>query len=117
MEIMIDHQKFINNFKYFDKEIVCEIIELFIEEYPSRFSTLQQNINESDFESIQFNAHSLKGVISNFLAPDTKELARQLEEKGKKNNPDNISELFEELKSSTEKLLKELEILKNKYYS
>lgn len=114
---MIDHQKFVNNFKYFDKEIVCEIIELFNEEYPSRFSSLQQNINDGDFESLQFNAHSLKGVISNFLANDTKELARQLEEKGKKNDSENVSELFEKLKSSTEKLLKDLEILKNKYYS
>ena len=114
---MIDHQKFLNNFKYFDKEIVSEIIELFAEEYPTRFSTLHQNISESDFDSLQFNAHSLKGVISNFLANDTKELARQLEEKGKKSDPENLSVLYEELKSSTENLLKELEILKNKYYS
>lgn len=114
---MIDHQKFVNNFRHFDKEIVSEIIDLFIEEYPSRFSTLQQNINESDFESLQFHAHSLKGVISNFLDNGTKDLARRLEEKGKNSDPENLSKLFEELKLSTENLLKELEILKNKYYS
>jgi len=114
---MIEHQKFVNNFKYFDKEIVCEIIELFIEEYPTRFTSLQQNINDSDFKSLQFNAHSLKGVISNFLDNDSKEFARQLEEKGKNSDPENISEIFEELKSSTKKMLEELIILKNKYYS
>ena len=76
---MIDKQLFIESFKIFDREVVVEIINIFFEEYPLRFEKMDQNMAELDFKELSFNAHSLKGVVSNFAAPDLFDLAREVE--------------------------------------
>jgi hypothetical protein len=76
---MINKQLFIDNFKVFDKEIVVEIINIFFEEYPERVEKMDKNIAENNYKDLAFNAHSLKGVVSNFAAPELFDLARELE--------------------------------------
>ena len=112
---VIDREKFIENFQYFDKEIVNDIINIFIDEYPERMSTLQKNVEEKDFEQLRFNAHSLKGVIANFVAPEPQELARTLEMKGKDNDPEGIEDIFAQLKQQGDMLLEELKELKKNF--
>lgn len=76
---MIDKQLFIESFKVFDREVVVEIINIFFEEYPQRFAKMDLNIADQNFKELAFNAHSLKGVVSNFAAPVLFELAREVE--------------------------------------
>lgn len=76
---MIDKQLFIDSFKIFDREVVVEIITIFFEEYPQRFEKMDQNMAEQNFKELSFNAHSLKGVVSNFAAPVLFELAKEVE--------------------------------------
>ena len=112
---MIDKKQFLENFQYFDNEIVVEIINIFIDEYPNRMETLRKNIDEKDFDQIKFNAHSLKGVVANFVAPEVQELARQLEVKGTNKDMKDVEELFNRLKEKTGQVIEELEVLKENF--
>lgn len=112
---MIDKATFTANYEIFDKEIVKEIIEIYIQEYPDRITNLQKNIEEKDLESLYKNAHSLKGVTANFFDKDTEDIARQLETKGKEGDDSGIEDLFENLKTTSEKLVAELKELIKEY--
>jgi len=105
---VIDWAQFNDNFQYYDKSIIIEVINLFFEEYEPRISTLQKNIDEKDFTSLAFNAHSLKSVISNYMAPSALEITRKLEELGKNQTTEGLNEVFSRLKSITLELLLEL---------
>lgn len=105
---MIDRKKFNENFQYFEKEIVVEIIDIFQSEYDERFKTLRGNIEKLDFAQIKFSAHSLKGVVANFMDPVTIDLSRQLDEKAKSKEVSGLSSLFEELEKNSAILLEEL---------
>ena len=43
---MIDRQKLNQNFQYFDKETIIEIIDIFFTEYPERVVKIEKNIKE-----------------------------------------------------------------------
>lgn len=111
---IIDWAQFNENFKYYDRNIITEVINIFIDEYDSRISDIQRNIDEKDFTSLAFNAHSLKSVIGNYMAPKAFEVSRKLEELAKNKSIEGVDEIFAELKSTTKELLSELkEYLQN----
>ncbi len=112
---MIDKKQFLENFQYFDNEVVLEIINIFIDEYPERMATLRKNIDEKDFDQLKFNAHSLKGVVANFVAPDVQELARKLEMKGFDKDMKDVEMLYNELKQKAGWVVEELEVLKDNF--
>ncbi len=112
---VIQKEQFIENFQFFDKEIVNEIINIFIDEYPKRMVTLKKNITEKEFDDIRFNAHSIKGVIANFVAPEPQELAKALEIKGSNKDSEGIEELYNKLKEKADMLVEELKELKKEF--
>jgi HPt (histidine-containing phosphotransfer) domain-containing protein len=69
---------------------------------------LQKDIDEKDYTNLAFHAHSFKGVIGNYMAPEVYELGRKLEELAIAKSPEGIHELFDKLKSSSKDLLFEL---------
>ena len=106
----IDWEQFNENFQYYDDETIQEVIENFFEESDERLAKLEKNIQELDFQNLSFNAHSLKSVIGNFMAPRPYELARKLEELGKQQSQDHIEEVFFELREFVRELISELKI-------
>lgn len=112
---MIDRATFSTNYEIFDKEIVKEIIEIYIQEYPERMVKLEKNILEKDMENLYKNAHSMKGVTANFFDKDTEEIARLLEAKGKDGDTSGIEDLFEQLKVTSGNLIVELAALGEEY--
>lgn len=112
---MIDRQKFKENFVYLDKEVVIEIIDIFLNEYKERLTTIQKNIAEQDFAGLKFNAHSLKGVIANFMDPTTIEYSRSMDERAKLQDNNGLQQLFIDLKTATEALSIELSDLKKDF--
>ncbi len=111
----INEKQFLENFQYFDKEVVLEIINIFLEEYPQRMETLQANIKERDFDQLRFNAHSLKGVVANFVAPEVQELAKTLELKGLNKDTEDLDTIYNELKTKADVMVSELKELKNHF--
>jgi HPt (histidine-containing phosphotransfer) domain-containing protein len=114
---MIDRIKFKENFQYFDKDIIIEIIDIFESEYEERFTKIEKNILEKDFVQLKFNAHSLKGVIANFMDPVTIDLSRTLDEVAKTKEGTGLQELFTQLKSSCDSLLEELRQIRKEFTS
>ncbi|NPD47696.1 MULTISPECIES: Hpt domain-containing protein [unclassified Lentimicrobium] len=112
---MINKATFNSNYEIFDREIVKEIIDIYIAEYPERMVNLEKNIKENDLESLYKNAHSMKGVTANFFDKETEEFARQLESKGREGDSTGLEEIFEELKKASESLIDELEALGREY--
>lgn len=112
---MIDQKKFSENFVYLDKEVVVEIIDIFFDEHTDRFNAIRKNILEQDFVQLKFNAHSLKGVIANFMDPVTIGLSRKLDEYAKDNKQDGLQELYDELKKATDSLIEELKQIRQEY--
>lgn len=106
----IDWEQFNENFQYYDNETIQEVIENFFEESDERLAKLEKNIQERDFQNLSFNAHSLKSVIGNFMAPRPYELSRRLEELAKQQSQDHIDEVFFELKEYVQELISELKI-------
>lgn len=113
--MVINKEDFRTTYKPFDKEIVVEIIDIFIQEWPERYKELEKNIAVKDFESLRFNAHSLKGVVANFLAEGPKELARQMEENGKNKNENNNKEILEHLDAQILEMIEELKVLRKDF--
>ncbi|MBE0649056.1 MAG: Hpt domain-containing protein [Bacteroidales bacterium] len=112
---MIDREKFKENFVYLDNEVVIEIIDIFLGEYEARLTNIQNNISAQDYAGLKFNAHSLKGVIANFMDPPTIELSRSLDERAKHESSEGMQELFVNLKQATESLVTELQDLKKDF--
>jgi len=105
---MIDRKKFNENFQYFENDIIIEIIDIFESEYLERFAKIEKNVNEKDYIQLKFNAHSLKGVIANFMDPETIDLSRKLDEAAKNKEETGLQELYNRLKASCDLLLVEL---------
>ncbi len=112
---IINKDQFLQNFQYFDKEVVLEIINIFIDEYPTRMQTIKKNIDELDFEQLRFNAHSIKGVIANFVAPEPQELARSMEMKGTHKEDEGLENMYIALKEKTDAMVEELKELKKNF--
>lgn len=112
---MIDKAVFNSNYEIFDKEVVKEIISIYIQEYPDRMSKLEAVIQQGDFEQIYKTAHSLKGVTANFFDKESEELARTIEEKGRAGDGSGIPELFVRLKESTGQLVADLKEMISDY--
>ena len=98
--MFIDKDVIRENLRYFDKSVIVQIIDLFMEEYPFRFIELQENIIELDFGRINNNAHKLKGVVA-YFSQEITQLAWQLEEHGKESNSEGLQQIFDELKAGT----------------
>ncbi|MGC8864699.1 MAG: Hpt domain-containing protein [Bacteroidales bacterium] len=113
---MIDKTTFTAMYENFDKEVVVEIIDIFIKEYPERIAQLEQDIQSGDLESLYKHAHSLKGVIANFYDEEARQLALALETKGKTQDPSGAPELLAQLKTACELLLTELKALRSSYF-
>ncbi len=109
---MIDLSRFEQFSRHFDKELITEIIDVFIREYPARIDTLHKNIEELDFANLEENIHGFKGAISNFMAPEPVSLCRKLKDMARQRRSDGLEEIFLELKSATEILITELRALR-----
>jgi len=112
---LINDQSFNESFSYFDKEIVVEIIDIFLNEYEDRLRTIKKSIDELDFPNLKFYAHSLKGVVANFSAPKVQDLAKQLENKGADSINENLHEDFEELDKLVRSMVEEISVLRENY--
>jgi HPt (histidine-containing phosphotransfer) domain-containing protein len=122
---MVNKQNFYETYQYFDKSVIVEIIDIFISEYAERFEKLSQNITDRDFQKMRFNAHSLKGVIANFSAPEPLELVRSFEKNSAAlldNNGEGFDESFmirnlEEIRKATVIMARQLDEIKQELLS
>lgn len=111
----IDKEALQKSFKLYDKDVIVEIIDLFFEEYPERVKSLEEAINQKDYDLLKTTAHSLKGVISHFHAEEPRSLAKELEDKGTNHDMTGVESVFRQLKEKADKMLEELKEIKKEY--
>ncbi|MBI9038631.1 MAG: Hpt domain-containing protein [Bacteroidales bacterium] len=94
-------------------DLLVEIIDMFLESFPDTLNNIEENIKNTDFESLIFNAHSFKNDLGNFGSSEVVDLAFQLEKKGRDKDTSGLEELFKNTKIIIEHLADELKEFKN----
>jgi HPt (histidine-containing phosphotransfer) domain-containing protein len=66
-----------------DRELLTELIEIFLEDCPKRLQELDQAVKEGNASGVRQAAHSLKGMVAGFDANSAHGLAAEMESLGK----------------------------------
>jgi len=111
---MINKEKFQENFRYYDNEIIVEVMDIFFNEYADTLEVLEQSIGQLDFATINHKAHALKGVVS-YMSSELSDLCCELEQKGKEKNSNGLSQIYRQLNDGILQLVDELKILRQEY--
>ena len=87
-----------------DRELLCEIAGVFIEDYQSMLSRIKTAIDDRDQEGLQ-RAHALKGVIVNFCCTRAAEHSQALEGMGNTGEMSAAVETFTKLEAEIDHLI------------
>ena len=80
-----------------DEELLREITEIFLSEYPGLLDEIRTAIGAGDLAKLEVSAHTLKGSVANFGAEDATEAARQLEVMARKRQMENAPSALQAL--------------------
>ncbi len=95
-----------------DRELLQEIIEVYLEEYPRMLQEIRDAVGQSDSERLRIAAHTLKGAVANFGAKAAVQAAQELETMGKSGNVGQAAETLDKLEDALTWLLPALEELR-----
>ena len=88
-----------------DEELVDDLIELYLEDYPSKIEDIKNNLSSGDGAAVSAAAHGIKGSSANLSFNSVAEFAKQIEFAGKENNLDEAAARFIDLEAEIVKLL------------
>jgi PAS domain S-box-containing protein len=94
-----------------DVDLLKEVIELFLDDYPSTLERIKSAVAASDASALEQHAHSLKGSVSTFGASRAFEAAFALEKQGRNGDLRDVQEGLLQLEQALEALRPELESL------
>ena len=97
-----------------DVELLKEVVELFLDDYPSTFEKIRGAVASGDAKALEHHAHSLKGSVSTLGANRAFEAAFTLEKKGRSGDMTGASDGLLELQQALEALHPELVLLQTK---
>ncbi|RLA94835.1 MAG: hypothetical protein DRG69_04520 [Deltaproteobacteria bacterium] len=80
-----------------DKELLKELLELFLSDYPAKVSQIREAMERRDKKTLQEVAHALKGACANLALEGVYELSLKMEKEAKEGNWEVIEELYKEL--------------------
>jgi len=80
-----------------DKEFLKEVLNIFINDYPAKLSSLKEAVAKKDFKTIVELAHALKGAAANLGLSSIQELLCQLEYAGKEHQSENLETIYQKL--------------------
>jgi signal transduction histidine kinase/CheY-like chemotaxis protein/HPt (histidine-containing phosphotransfer) domain-containing protein len=89
-----------------NREIAEAIIKGFIEHIPVQIRNIEEAIKTGDIETVDREAHSMKGGASNVFANDLMQAAKELEMHAKTGSLENAVELLDKIRSEFERILK-----------
>jgi len=95
-----------------DMELLEELFELFVEDYPQFLGDIEAAIQNCDGQKLKQAAHTLKGAVGNFAAKKAFDLAFQLEMMGQEEQFQGAQEVFDELKTAIEEIKQVLAAMK-----
>ena len=87
-----------------DVELLAEIVELFLQDYPSLLEKIEKAVADDDAYQLERAAHALKGSVGNFIADRCYQAAFRLEQMGRDEKLDQSREAYEELERELKRL-------------
>lgn len=75
-----------------DKELLAELFEIFLEDFPPKRDTLGQAVGTDDVDKVREIAHGLKGATGNISAVFMHENCKSIEVDAKENNLGPVAE-------------------------
>jgi two-component system sensor histidine kinase/response regulator len=94
-----------------DRELLAEVIELFLEDAPMDIETIRRGLDDGDSAVVRRAAHSLAGSAGNFGATDVTALARQLEAHALAEDVVATQQVFPSLQAAVLRLLDRLLVI------
>lgn len=92
-----------------DRELLCELLSIFHEEFPGRYLALQDAVAKGDAQSAVGISHALKGMLSNLAMTKASASAARLEQAGRAGNRETLREAYVDFAKTVEGLLPEVE--------
>jgi len=89
--------KFIEEELNIPKEVINMLLEAYLEECESQMQALQKSIDELDFKTIAFAAHSIKGASANLRITSIEETSKIIEDKAKQEDKTDLTQTYKEL--------------------
>jgi PAS domain S-box-containing protein len=97
-----------------DAELLKEVVELFLDDYPSTFEKIRNAVASRDATALEHHAHSLKGSVSTFGANRAFEAAFALEKQGRSGDLSGVQDGLSQLEQALEALRPELVSLRSR---
>jgi HPt (histidine-containing phosphotransfer) domain-containing protein len=94
-----------------DEELLRELAALFLDDYPRVLDELKKAIAAGAAAGIEHHAHSLKGSVANFGAPEVVAAALSLERQGRNHALGETPAALQALEAALDRLKPELESL------
>ncbi len=88
-----------------DEELIQELIELFIDDYPGKISGIEDGLAAQDAEKVRDSAHGLKGASANLSFNSVSGIAKTIEFAARDENLVLVAENLVLLKSEIARLL------------
>jgi HPt (histidine-containing phosphotransfer) domain-containing protein len=90
-------------------ELLAELIEIFMEEYPPTLDAIRAAIDQHDSKGLQLSAHKLKGCLRYFGRSEAAECAKSLEDRGREGRWEGTVPALERLTSALTSMLPHLQ--------
>ena len=90
-----------------DKQLLAEIVEIFLADAPKRFKKVEQLMDQGDLDELADAAHALKGAASNIGAGKLWKSFCEMEVAAKEKDLDEAKKIFEEDGEEHEKVRKD----------
>ncbi len=94
-----------------DRDLLRELALIFLAGLPGQLSRIQKAARAGDFQSLEAEAHSLKGAVATFGAERAREAARRLEILGREQGSSPADEALVELESALKALKSAMEAI------
>ena len=95
-----------------DVQLLNDLVDLFLEEYPHLLETIRAAIEQEDVRGVERGAHGLKGSTSNLAARMASEAARKLERLAREGGLVGAEDLLRDLESQLARLQRALVALR-----
>ena len=100
---VLDLSKILSSFEG-DEDVCREIVGMFLADCPRQMTEIQNAVTSSDAPALERAAHSLKGSVSNFAAPEAYYAAQKLESIGRERNLSQAQDAYEILEQEISRL-------------
>ncbi len=95
-----------------DKELLLELLGIFLEDCPIKIAAIKEALPKKDFKQLHELAHSMKGASGNLSAKSISAHFLQIEQTAKNNDVSGIAECVVHIEKELQELRTYLEKLK-----